>query len=165
MKTNKPYIDLNDFKKTPFEVPEGYFEQLKKDMFGQTSGETMIPASFSKAHPFLVEEAYFDNLGISIHHRINETKASAKTAKMRPLYWSAAAAMLVGGIFLFQPRQAENTNTISHRDIAEYLVEEEDMYPFADDALAIVAPNSNTINPYVEVTSTVAVEELNDLSE
>ena len=164
MKTNISYIDLNNFKKTPFLVPEGYFAQLEKDILAQTSGETMIPASFSKTNPFWVDETYFDTLEGNIQNRINEIKTPAKTVKMRPVYWSAAAAMLVGCIFWFQPRQADNVSAVSHKDIAEYLVEEEE-YPFSDDALAIVIPNANNTNLHTEVTNTVAAEELNDLSE
>ena len=161
MKTNTSYTDLNKFKRNPFLVPEDYFAQLEKDVLAQTSGETMIPASFSRKHPFLVDEVYFETLGSDIENKI---KTPAKTVSMRPLYWSAAAAMLVGTIFWFQPRQAENVNAISHNDIAEYLAEDEE-YPFADDAIAIVSPNTNNTYLYTEVTNTVAADELNDLSE
>lgn len=172
MKTDKSHIDILNFKHVPFMVPEGYFEQLEKDIVAQTSSDTIIPSHFSTAVPFKVSDVYFEELTNGIQNSINK-RSGTVPFNIRPVYWSAVAAMLVGAIFWFQYPMEKKTS-VNNNDIAEYLVDEEDLYPFADDQLILGTPNLALISSSdfqenialeMNVSDITAMEELNEIAE
>jgi len=107
---------------TPYQVPEGYFEQLSASILNTSiaSAET----EFENRTPFTTPEGYFDSLPISIR-----TKQTPK--KNNWIAWSVAAsvAMIVCGFawFVLQPSKMEQDGlaSVPQEQLVNYLALEQ----------------------------------------
>lgn len=118
-------------KQNIFEVPEGYFSQLEERITDGIRAEEGGLASnvHLKENVFRVPEGYFQSLDEKITAKLQEES----TVKVIPLYqrtWfrAAVAAILVVGVFLFMPKDGDETPPeISEDLMLEYLYEEQDI--------------------------------------
>jgi len=115
---------MNEFKNdNPFKIPEGYFEKLEEQLCNTED-------TVSKLNPFSTPIDYFEKL----EGAILETTASEKVFKFNTrkifitLTSTAAAVLLVLGIFQQFPSQEPDQEQALNEFIENYYLEDFDSY-------------------------------------
>lgn len=115
---------MNEFKNdNPFKIPEGYFEKLEEQLCNTED-------TVSKLNPFSTPIDYFEKL----EGAILETTASEKVFKFNTrkifitLTSTAAAVLLVLGIFQQSPSQEPDQEQALNEFIENYYLEDFDSY-------------------------------------
>jgi len=135
-------------KKTPFKVPDGYFNWLSDQLTARVNAishleeeaeiESLLINSLDKGNLYTTPSGYFDELPQSILNKVMEKPRPAKIltlGRSRTFFKYAAAAiiaggLLIGGVLLFErpvvkPVVADAANpglgTVSNQEILTYL--------------------------------------------
>lgn len=115
---------IRPLNKKPFQVPEGYFDQLEKDLL-------KIGNSLKSEVNFKTPDAYFDTLEKEVLEKVSKLDHSA-SKKTYPLWMTAvgfaAAIVLVLLIFPPQPMPEAQEELLVSDYIEEYYLNAIDSY-------------------------------------
>jgi hypothetical protein len=142
MSFNEEHIDENLLGKSSggFDVPDGYFETLQKNILNKTS-----------ENGFFVPDGYFENLETRIQQRIPKGKTIPLNPSIIKKYMIGVAAsiLFIAGFFLIKNKTSNNLQTpiysgvdvtnLSNEDIINYV----DIEDITDSHIGETALNTN----------------------
>ncbi len=126
MKNKKDIAQFS--KKTPFQVPDKYFDELPHIIESRIAEEEAV-WNESKEAPFTVPDRYFDELPLKIQQQI-QTESKVRTLALPQTRWAWIPAAIVIAIagYLIWPQ----TNPTSNTDDLIAQVETEDLIAYLE---------------------------------